>query len=148
MEWASLFSDKPRFRGWFGSKASQLSTAVGFWMTCHDWYVFAMIPATLWNLIITSLDCFHESLQNFHIPIIDVRIFASSPGCQRFQSLSQLGQGSHGTLGDGSVPSVRPLLAIFGLRLVEASEVWRDGKLWLSPWVSPWEYQLGMDHHL
>lgn len=38
--------------------------------------------------------------------------------------LSRLGddQGSHGTLGDGSVPSVRPLLAIFGLRLVEASE--------------------------
>ena len=32
-------------------------------------------------------------------------------------------QGSHGTLGDGSVPSVRPLLAIFGLRLVEAPEV-------------------------
>eukprot|EP00434_Breviolum_minutum_P040026 symbB.v1.2.035558.t1/scaffold4818.1/size34747/2 len=38
--------------------------------------------------------------------------------------LSRLGddQGSHGTLGDGSVPSVRPLLAIFGLRLVEAPE--------------------------
>lgn len=38
--------------------------------------------------------------------------------------LSRLGddQGSHGTLGDGSVPSKRPLLAIFGLRLVEASE--------------------------
>ena len=71
-----------------------------------------------------------------HIPIIDIINFFLHPQdlSRRFPTLSGHDQGSHGTLGDGSVPSVRPLLAIFGLRLVEASEVRKS-------WGNPWEYR-------
>ena len=68
-----------------------------------------------------------------HISIIDIINFFLHPQdlSRRFPTLSGHDQGSHGTLGDGSVPSVRPLLAIFGLRLVEASEV---RKSWGNHW--------------
>ena len=95
-------------------------------------HVSIIFPSSYFHHHISIIDTsyFH------HISIIDIINFFLHPQdlSRRFPTLSGHDQGSHGTLGDGSVPSVRPLLAIFGLRLVEASEVRKS-------WGNPWEYR-------